>query len=154
MRTRRQLSKLLLLAAPLLALAACQKPDVGQECGIQWGVSPEPDAYCPTNGQTVPPSPCFTVSADYFESGNVICENLVCIISPASAGTTYDRAPGVGYCSKPCVSNDDCFESDTGLVCRQTVLDPEFIEQLKRTDPTRLAQYLGQIQFSSFCAVP
>jgi hypothetical protein len=154
MRTRPRPSKLLLLAAPLLALAACQKPDVGQECGIGWGASPAPDAYCPTDGVTDPPSPCFTVSADYFESGNVTCENLVCILSPVGAGTKYDRAAGVGYCSKPCVSNDDCFESETGLACRQMVLDPEFIEQLKRTNPTLLAQYLGQTQFSSFCAVP
>jgi hypothetical protein len=135
----------MVLAAALLGLAACQEPDVGQPCTIAWGTGPE-----------APPRPdpvtlYETGGADYFESGNVSCENLVCIVSPAPAGSRY--ASG-GYCSKPCVSNDDCFQGDTGLVCRQMVLDDGFIEELGRTNPALLDRYLGEVQFSSYCAVP
>jgi hypothetical protein len=141
---RRSVPNLVLVAALLLPLAACQEPDVGQPCTLAWGTGPE-----------APPRPdAATAEADYFESGNVSCENLVCIVSPAREGTTYDRAAGVGYCSKPCVSNDDCFEPDTGLVCRQMVLDAGFIEELERTNPALLQRYLGEVQFSSYCAVP
>jgi hypothetical protein len=148
---RRPVPKLLAAVAALLALAACQKPDVGQECPLAWGPAPKPDASCPPAQEGFT---CFTVAADYFETGNVTCENLVCVLSPVGAGSKYDRAAGVGYCSKPCVSNDDCFESETSLVCRQMVLDGAFIEELKRTDPALLERYLGEVQLSSYCAVP
>jgi hypothetical protein len=143
---------MVLAAALLMALVACQEADVGAACDITWGPAPKPDAFCPAEQQQ--DFTCFTVEADYFESGNVSCENLVCFLSPAAAGARYDRGPGVGYCSKPCVSNDDCFEPDTGLVCRQMVLDAGFIEELGRTNPELLQRYLGEVQFSSYCAVP
>jgi hypothetical protein len=34
------------------------------------------------------------------------------------------------------------------------VLDAAFIRELERTNPELLAQYLGQIRFSSYCATP
>ena len=119
-----------LLALPL---GSCQSPDVGQPCNISWG-----------SGETAPapPNPVTlyqTGGSDWFESGNTECENLVCIVSPAAPGTRY--ASG-GYCSKPCVSNQDCFEKDTGLVCRQMVLDPAFIQQLDQLDPALKQKYL------------
>jgi hypothetical protein len=131
--------KWLLAVAPLLALAACQSPDVGQPCDITWGAI-----------VTTPPPDPVTVQADFFESGNVSCENLVCIVSPVAPDTEYDRGIGVGYCSKPCVSNQDCFESETGLVCRQMVLDPEFLAQLPAGVRER---YVPEFQTSSYCAV-
>ncbi len=137
---RRLAAKMMVAVAPLLAIAACQKPDVGQPCTIAWGTDP-----------LVPPPSATTISADYVESGNLTCENLVCIVSPAPAGSTYDRGAAGGYCSKPCVSNQDCFESETGLVCRQTVLDPTFLERLPRDLRDR---YAPDFQASSFCAVP
>jgi hypothetical protein len=133
------------LVAALIALGACQSPDVGQPCTITWGTS---DAAPP------PPDPVTLFDnggSDWFESGNTTCENLVCIVSPAAKGSRY--ASG-GYCSKPCVSNQDCFESQTGLVCRQMVLDPTFLKQLDQIDPALKQRYLGDIQFSSYCAVP
>ncbi len=129
----------------LLALAACQDPDVGDPCTLTWSATWEQD------GTEPPPNPK-TVSSDYFESGNLACEGLVCIVSPAE-GTDYAGYES-GYCSKPCVSNDDCFEKDTGLVCRQMVLDPVYIEFLKRNAPGTLDRYLSDIQFSSYCAIP
>ena len=90
--------------------------------------------------------------SDYFESGNLACDGLVCIVSPAPAGSEYGSSvPGQGYCSKPCVSNADCYESETGLVCRQMVLDPVFLETL---DAATRQRYLADIQYSSYCAVP
>jgi hypothetical protein len=132
------------LAALVLALAACQDPDVGQPCKITWGT-----------GETAPPPPdpvtlFKTGGSDWFESGNTQCENLVCIVSPAPPGSQYS---GGGYCSKPCVSNQDCFESETGLVCRQLVLDPAFLKELDTFDPALRQKYLGDIQFSSYCVV-
>jgi hypothetical protein len=141
MRSRASIAALL---AALLALGACQSPDVGQPCKISWGT-----------GETAPPPPdpvtlFKTGGSDWFESGNAECENLVCIVSPAAPGSQY--ASG-GYCSKPCVSNQDCFESQTGLVCRQLVLDPAFLKELDSFDPTLRQKYLGDIQFSSYCVV-
>ena len=129
-------------AAAILALlgAGCQPPDVGQRCAIAWGTG------------TTAPTPD-TIAGDYLETGNVGCDNLVCIMSPSTPGSPYDTCAGTqcGYCSKPCVSNQDCYSSQTGLVCRQMVLDPAFIASL---DPATRAQYLADIQFSSYCAVP
>jgi hypothetical protein len=145
-----------ILALAVLALAACQDPDVGNPCTLAWSPTWEPDG--------TPPPPTASLlyesgGSDFFESGNVGCDGLVCLVSPAPAGVAYgsddivygSTEPGAGYCSKPCVSNGDCFEDQTGLVCRQMVLDPVFLEQL---DPATRARYLADIQFSSYCAVP
>ncbi len=139
-----------LLAAVLALVAAtgCQKPDVGGQCTLAWnpmweqqGTEPPPTASkLPAGGP------------DYFESGNLACDGLVCIVSPAPAGSEYGfTQAGEGYCSKPCVSNADCFQSETGLVCRQMILDPVFLETL---DPATRQRYLADIQYSSYCAVP
>jgi hypothetical protein len=131
----------IVLACGLAALAGCQDPDVGQPCTLQWGTGSEAPQ---------PPDPVQLFESgggDFFESGNVGCENLVCIVSPVREG----RYASGGYCSKPCVSNEDCFQEDTGLVCRQMVLDPVFLAEL---DPDLKAQYLGQVELSNYCAVP
>jgi hypothetical protein len=137
---RRRASRTLLALVPLV-LAACQDPDVGQPCTIAWGQS-----------AGSPPPTSADAAADYFESGNIACEGLVCIVSPAPEGSEYRSVElGRGYCSKPCISNGDCYESETGLVCRQMVLDPVFLEQL---DPATRARYLADVQYSSYCALP
>jgi hypothetical protein len=129
----------------LLALA-CQKPDVGSSCTLQWG----------TSASTPPPTP-MTATADYFQTGNLACDDLVCIVSPASAGSRWtancDATTGTncGYCSKPCVSNQDCYTSDTGLVCDLILPDPAFVASL---DPAVRQRYLADIAFSSYCVVP
>lgn len=137
-----RLPRVALVLASALGLAACQEADVGQPCTLQWSATWEQD------GTEPPPDP-ETVTSDYFESGNLACDGLVCIVSP-SQGTKYASYDS-GYCSKPCVSDADCFEDDTGLVCRQMVLDSVYLEQL---DPATRARYLSQIQFSSYCAIP
>ncbi|HEX9244374.1 MAG TPA: adventurous gliding motility lipoprotein CglC [Anaeromyxobacter sp.] len=141
MRARAPILALFVVA--LTTLGACQSPDVGQPCTITWGT-----------GSTEPPPDPVTLykegGSDWFESGNTQCENLVCIVSPAAPGSQYS---GGGYCSKPCVSNQDCFQSETGLVCRQLVLDPAFLKALDTLDPALRQKYLGDIQFSSYCVV-
>ncbi len=135
----------MVLVAAALALGACQEPDVGQPCTLTWGSG---------ESATPPPDPVTLYQSggsDWFESGNTQCENLVCIVSPAAPGTRY--ASG-GYCSKPCVSNTDCYESKTGLVCRQMVLDTLFLAQLQQSNPALKQRYLGDVQFSSYCGVP
>lgn len=141
----------LVALVPILALAACQDPDVGTPCTLAWS------ATYAENGTPPPPSAAELATqpdggSDFFESGNLACEGLVCVVSPAPSGTKYGfTTPGAGYCSKPCVSNEDCFEDETGLVCRQMVLDPVFLEQL---DEATRSRYLSEIQFSSYCAIP
>lgn len=133
-------SRALLLLAPLAVMSACQSPDVGAECLLSWN-----------NPATVPDPSDPDLGGDYIEFNAANgCENLVCILSPA-VGTSYaSRGPGVGYCSKPCVANRDCYQADTGLVCRAIVLDPDFMAAL---DPETRARYLGEIQYSSYCAL-
>lgn len=122
-------------------LAACQSPDVGQRCRVPR--DPLAQAH---------PTPD-TISGDYLEVGNPSCDNLVCIVSPTVTDGRYNDCPGgeCGYCSKPCVSDQDCFRSETGLSCRQMVLDPAFIASL---DEATRDKYLADVQFSSYCAVP
>ena len=147
MRARVPRTVLALLAPlALLALPACDKPDVGQRCVLSWNANWQQDGTPP------PPTP-LTAQGDYFESGNLSCDDLICIVSPAAADTRYGSCSGdaCGYCSKPCVSNRDCYQSSTGLVCDQVVLDPAFIASL---DELTRQRYLGDIRFTSYCVVP
>ena len=123
----------------LVALAACQEPDVGQRCGM---ADLDTAIYNPTS-----------IPSDLFQTFNPVCDNLVCLMSPLTEGERYSDCPNdlCGYCSKPCVSDQDCFKSETGLVCRQIVLDEEFINSLP---PDVRATYLAGVTFSSYCAVP
>jgi hypothetical protein len=118
------------IAAGLLALAGCQDPDVGQRCTFTLaGVDPA------------------AAAADYLETGPLTeCETLVCIVSPPTS-----RLKNNPYCSKPCVSNAECSQDQTGLVCRAVVLDPTFINSL---DQQTRDKYLGQFAFSNYCAAP
>jgi hypothetical protein len=136
-----RLPSLLAPLALVALLAGCQSPDVGQRCPI------------PMNQQTPSTVTPATIAGDFLETGNTFCDNLVCIASPAVEGGRYNDCPGgsCGYCSKPCVSDQDCFRSETGLACRQMVLDPAFIASL---DPAIREKYLADVQFSSYCAVP
>lgn len=117
---------LLALLPALVLLAGCQDPDVGQACSI---------AGLPSGGAA-------PVAADWMETGNTTCDNLVCIRSPGR---------DVPYCSKACVSDRDCSSGSTGLVCRPVVLDAEFLASLP--EATR-QKYLGDVQFSNYCAAP
>jgi len=133
-------TKLALAVLPLLA--ACQKPDVGEPCTVQWGTG-------------APPTPQ-SVAGDVFESGNSSCDNLVCIVSPTSSSKYTSRCDATtgtncGYCSKPCVSNNDCYNSETGLVCDLVLPDPQFLGTLPPDVRTR---YLADIAYSSYCVVP
>lgn len=146
-----RLDRATLLAAVTVGVLAtgCQQPDVGQRCKLSWG-----------DGSTGYPAPTpATAPGDYLETGNLACDSLVCIVSPATSGE-YSGCVGdqCGYCSKPCVSDTECYHSQTGLVCRQMVLDPAFIQYLENQDAlngTHLADlYLGQARYSRYCAVP
>ncbi len=118
------------LLAAALALAACQGPDVGQACSLRY--------------QNAAPGP----GADGLETGVFECQNPICIASYLPPGSDVKHNP---YCSKACVSNRDCYSGETGLVCREVVLDPDFLALL---DDATKARYLGEVQTSSFCAAP
>ncbi len=144
---RPRVTRLVFALAPLIALGACQNPDVGARCALAWNPTWEADGTAP------PPTPQ-SATGDFFESGNIGCEDLVCIVSPvADPDAKYGSCSGdaCGYCSKPCVSDQDCYKSDTGLVCEKVVLDDEFLLSL---DETTKQRYLGETRFSSYCVVP
>jgi hypothetical protein len=128
-------------AALAAALTGCQEPDVGQRCQLSWGTDPASPPPRPDN-----------INGDYFESGNVACEGLVCIVSKVSATSEYGACAGdnCGYCSKACVSDADCFSDETGLVCNQLVLDPAFLATL---DEQTKERFLADVRFTSYCVV-
>ena len=72
---------MVLVVAPLLALGGCQKADVGQPCTITWGSDPELGLPRPDPVQLYESG-----GADFFESGNIECENLVCIVLAGPGG--------------------------------------------------------------------
>jgi hypothetical protein len=136
--------RIALVAAVAVSALGCQSPDVGQPCTLRWGT--DPSVAKPTAADLAANG-----GSDFFESGNLACEGLVCIVSPAASGTKYgSTTPGEGYCSKPCLTDQDCYDSKTELVCRQMVLDKVFLEQL---DAQTRQRYLSDVQFSSYCAV-
>jgi len=132
------------------ALCACQDPDVGQKCDMPL-TAPDGgplDVVTPPGSSTL----CSGDRADYFRTGAVECDNLVCLRSATgSCAADTSLAAIRHYCSKACVSDKDCFQSQTGLVCRQIVLDPAFLATLP---PDVREKYLGQIQASNYCATP
>ena len=149
MRSRSHL--VLVAVAAALALAACQDPDVGQDCDMPLQA---PGGGGPLDVPTPAPSGplCSSDVADYFRSGAIECDNLICVRS--STGTCAADASLASvrrYCSKACVSDRDCFQSETGLVCRQIVLDPVFLATLP---PEVRERYLGQLQASNYCGTP
>ncbi len=117
-------------AVAIALLTGCQSPDVGQACVFDLSV-PQP------------------VAADYLELGKTECDNLVCIQSPpAPAGSKVANNP---YCSKACVTDSDCSSGDTGLVCRDVVLNSDFINTLP---PDVRNKYLPGSPFSKYFAAP
>ncbi len=143
---RASASSLALALLTVLTLSACDKPDVGARCVLAWNPNWEADGTAP------PPTPA-TAQGDYFETGNLICDDLICIVSPAQTSSKYGKCSGeaCGYCSKPCVSNRDCYSGSTGLVCDQVILDPAFLATL---DEITKQRYLGDIRLNSYCVVP
>jgi hypothetical protein len=125
----------------VLVLSGCQSPDVGGPC-----------KFPPPTDSSLPDLNTIDVPTDFFESGNPGCDNLVCIKSPPQPGTS--KVKNNPYCSKACVSDSDCFQSDTGLVCRPVTPDPNYIKTLPQSVQDQYAKMLGDIQFSSYCAAP
>jgi hypothetical protein len=135
------------IALGTLLLLACQGPDVGQSCTVAASAS----------SSDLQDSP---VAADFLEFGNPTCDSLICIKSPTQpAGSKVKNNP---YCSKACVSNDDCYQSQTGLVCRPVTVDVNYIASLP---PATQQEYLNLLgcanktlqqcnQASSYCAAP
>ncbi|HVP68240.1 MAG TPA: adventurous gliding motility lipoprotein CglC [Anaeromyxobacteraceae bacterium] len=146
------MSRHLLAALPFAALvgaAACQSVDVGQPCSMQLSYADGGPIAVPVGDGGVY---CSAESADFLLTGDYDCAGLVCLQSPD--GTCSDQAATPyqvrTFCSKACVSDSDCFNSQTGLVCRRIVLDPSFVASL----PDGGAPYLPGALQSSYCAPP
>lgn len=169
----RTVSRGTLAALAALGLAACQDPDVGQPCDL--------DVYAGSPPQNIdyylaPGSACSADAADYFRSGVPDCDNLICIRSYTGGACGSTSAPPTftydirKYCSKPCVSDDDCFTSETGLVCRPIVLSSGYLAFLQQCaaaqaagqplpagcppDPAATLALLGSVPSSNYCATP
>ena len=147
MRLARSLALSLLGTA--LLLGGCSDPDVGQPCVL--------DVYDSGNNPIDTPvgnGYCSAAPADFFKTGSIECENLICIRSPVGACPEAIAGKPIEvrkYCSKACVSDSDCFTKETGLVCRTIVLDEAFISSLP---PDVRQKYLGPLQTSTYCATP
>jgi len=166
-----------LAALAALALAACQEPDVGQPCDLDVyaGSPPANIDYNVEQGVA-----CSADAADYFRSGAFECDNLICIRSATAADCTVAGAPAGfdidvrKYCSKPCVSDEDCFTSETGLACRPIVLDSAYLASYSAflrdciaaldagqplpagcpPNPRGTLALLGSVPSSNYCATP
>lgn len=156
-----------------LALAACQKPDVGDPCVLDVVKPTGPiDAYV-SDGVA-----CSADTADYFRSGANECDNLICIRSAPGPACTSTSATVVAaypsdirkYCSKACVSDADCKNDRIKLVCRTIVLDSAYLAFLQQCAADQAAGVtpnpacppnaagalllLGGITSSTYCAAP
>lgn len=164
-----------LAALAALALGACQEADVGQPCELDayTGSPPVPVDKAVPDQQGVY---CSADTADYFRSGAIECDNLICIRSATGAactGSGPDFTPYPDdvrkYCSKPCIADRDCENDRIKLVCRAIVLDPGYITFLQwcaanpggtdpngvyGTCPANAEALLGGIPSSSYCATP
>jgi hypothetical protein len=147
MRTARSIALPLLVAA--LLLDGCSDPDVGQPCVLDvYDSSDNPIDTAVGSGY------CSAIPADFFKPGAIECDNLICIRSPVGACPEAIAGKPIEvrkYCSKPCVSDSDCFTKETGLVCRTMLLDEAFINSLPQEVKDK---FLGQLQTSTYCAVP
>jgi hypothetical protein len=118
-------------------VAGCsEEPDVGQPCPLPVTLADGSLADA-CNGK-----------GDYLGEGATVCENLVCVLTGATSDICASRTP---ICSKPCVSDSDCFKKKTGLECRPVVLDEE---TMQTWDPVLRQKYLSDIGFSNYCAYP
>ncbi len=163
-----------LAALAALALAACQEPDVGQPCDLDVYVGSPPASIDYDVQQGVA---CSADTADYFRSGALECDNLICIRSATGADCT-DKANAPStfkydvrkYCSKPCISDRDCKNDRIDLVCRPIVLDSGYLAFLQQCaaaqdagdplppgcppDPRGTLALLGTVPSSNYCATP
>ena len=86
------------------------------------------------------------VHADFFESNpSNGCDALICIESPDQASSS--KVKNNPYCSKACKSNSDCFQGDTGLVCRPVTVDLDYVNSLAQSQRDTYYQIAG-------CQVP
>lgn len=173
-----------LAAFSALALAACQEQDVGEPCDLDVlagsPLVPIDQPALDAGGQAVPGVACTTEAylADFFRSGALECDNLICIRSATGAACSDPALAPTWpkdvrkYCSRPCVSDQDCENGRIHLVCRPIVLDSGYLTFLQqcaanpgRIDPvygpcpppdevaSRLA-LLGGVPSSNYCATP
>lgn len=164
-----------LAALAALSLSACQEADVGQPCQLDvYSGSPPVNIDAPVPGQQG--TYCSADTSDYFRSGAIECENLICIRSATGAACAGSGSAFTGYpddirkyCSKPCVADRDCENDFIKLVCRPIVLDSGYINFLQACAagtvtqdqinlygpcPANAGYLLGSIPSSSYCATP
>lgn len=133
------------VAALAVLTVACQSVDIGQPCNML------------PAGASLIVDEC-TVNGDLLTNSEDCAKSTYCIVSPvadktATCTATYKRFGG--RCTKSCISNDECFQKETGMECRSVLLDSEFINELEKTNPGLLDKYLGMdIRSTSYCALP
>ena len=119
------------------ALTGCgQEPDVGQPCAFPEEMNMD----------------ACTVNGDYLSTGNTECENLACMFTPSDGDDCATRTP---VCSKPCVSNNDCYEKETGMICRRVAFDEAYIAFLEQsTEGQALLDLYLKNRMANYCAYP
>jgi hypothetical protein len=160
----------ILLSAVLLASGCSVTTQLGAECVLVRKATAEEEAATGRNSVSIKESELIA-GQDYVSFGVLDCDELelTCVRdashprdtepgSPAAAGTDAK-----GYCSQACVANSSACEvlSDNAaagvqgrtMTCRSLALDPQSLENLKRTDPVTYRQTFGENSSAFFCAV-
>lgn len=129
----------------LAGLGGCAQNDLGSPCTLIQPTTTGITPYEPEPGTTL----------DILSSGVTECENFRCV------DTAGDIDPKTGndataYCTRRCNSDEECRGGvDDTLVCRQLVLDQQFIERLRvELGAEQFDELFGDIQNDQFCARP
>ncbi len=130
-----------------LATSACRSNDLGTPCEL---VRPVCVANCndPENMQIeYEPFQPEDLTRDYIATGVIDCEHFTCVSSQGH----QEQA----YCTRTCLADDQCTGGTRDLVCRELLLDRDFIARLcESIGDEECERIFGRIQDSSFCAVP
>lgn len=124
--------------ACLLALSACtQTTDLGFTCEMT-----KQKADCTGDDCTEPIDPASITdpalgypTMDYIAEGVAECDDLVCLRSRNREYPDDTEKVAMGYCSAPCINDDDCSPDWEGkkhkLTCRQLLGETESTSQAK-----------------------
>ena len=142
-----QMRALLIMAVGMagvsLGLVGCGQNDLGVSCVLK---RPVDDGQ---GGVTVEDFIVDASEVTDFVSTGPGCDDFHCVDS------RYEGTRNT-YCSKRCNADVECRGGvDDRLVCREMVLDSDFINQLKtQLGEEEFRRLFGDIQTSRFCALP
>jgi hypothetical protein len=135
-------------ALSALALGACAKTDLGSTCKM---TEPCDAGVCP-----ITPGQVSNTAVDYIAFGAADCDDLVCLRSAGTKNPDNDTAQAKGYCTTPCINNDNCSPDYQGhsdqLQCQRLLLDQDFLNALQ--DGGLYQEFFPNGVSSTYCVKP